>query len=1636
MESGNPGNLEDMPIHSRGTYQLAGELQEEALEVEEIGPLHTRMVSKNWKTRSKAYQEILEEIKTQRNFAIYADKITKFLNDPNPNPQEKALEILKFYIDSDMTSLQSYCENIVKVLIEKHISGPRNVIKEQSKDLLSKIFILDKEKIIQELSKYCDHKNIKYQAAAISGLSHLITTVGLKEFDFKFVMKNMEKAADNTNLSIRSEALNFYKELYKILKDGINPYIANLKKSQQEELTKAFSTIQVVEEPDVNPYEFLDFKDIFTEFNERWADNVLALEKWSDKKLALEDVNKAADFPKLAEKSSGHLIGMVKRLLNDSNIHVVSQAIKLLGLLAKGQRKYFESYSKMMLPVLLSKFRDKKPLIIQETHTTLDNFSFSLSSDSMIPSIDHAMQDKTVSVKQNTLIWLQKLILSNQFNEDSRKQVVNILKVAIDDSTESIRESTYELLKILIEKHPGLIDCLSGIAENKLKKIKNSKTKTEIPEKSVKNSPKAHKTPLKIKNSPRETKKMDIDQPGKPLPKKQIPNEEPDLNGEIAEEGIIPNEIYTKLIEKAWKTKETGLQLLKEYITHNIPPQMLIKIHIIIVHVLGGFKENNPNLIREGLECLKKIYGLCMVPDEVGSGIISSAALDKLAENKVADLYKQCVLAICEILSPDVVTKKIIANLQSVTKPKTLSESLEFLGIITKEFGPSYVSFKTLADYGKVSLGNTNPLIKKSAVSLIRTLLLFKGEAIFDMLDGVKDSIISSLKDDYKKMDLTSMPKEFRKLKCLIQNPQTNDIVKKANISNLITSSLIASLSDNNWKVRKETLEKIETIIKKSIAPTGLADLVRQLKNRLLDANKTIVKLALTVIGKIAEGLGSECLGFSKIIIPTVLGNLADKQNILRQEAKCALDKWGKNAGYEHIINLSGSVLCQESPEIRQELLVLIINNRESLRKSDIKSLLPGIISCLQDKASVIRTQSEMILGDIIEISGYETVAPFLKDLKPAILQSIQAICNKYMNVAVKAGKAKAGIKNVMVKNNSPFNFQISSKEKRGKSEGIKWIYEEIRQDQIDIIKSEIKNSASEELENLMFNNDFKKKIQACDVIKGMIGAENFAESVEVIFKWAFIEVNGNNSQVGKSVLELILSIVMFIKEKSLLITELEAEILVPTLCEKLSGSSVYKPIAIKLLHEICCVHPSEKCYSLIICGLNSKSCCKSECLAVFCEIYLHHQGPMSAKDITALCKYNKVPDNLTRTLVLKLLSLVYKGMGQKAKDIIIQNNAKLFETISQHFSGQELPILSMQKSFIDNVIEGLNCDDINLKLDALECIDRNIIQNFEQYETEFIRYAFELAEAICKTSRAMYSYPFLGVERKFILFFLSVVTNIFKITNLLRTVDEKCIQSFYEEFIFRASGIENDQEHLNEITRVIIALIEHTDVNKSISCLLNIMIINKGEKRQLQIASKCMLKINRILSEFSPRPDKIISLIHDFNSRELVDIYNPSIRVVRSLLLELVFIVGDEEIWKYYSLALDGHQHTDEYIKNWINDIIKVSYPIIKIFKNLSNPMLHDDALQDFISYMKEHRNENLAHVYKRFPDVAVKLQDDLARKAQSSKESKKDISSFVFEMENPWMRNDDTQDIREICSKISMEMQNTAKGQQFRYK
>ena len=148
------------------------------------------------------------------------------------------------------------------------------------------------------------------------------------------------------------------------------------------------------------------------------------------------------------------------------------------------------------------------------------------------------------------------------------------------------------------------------------------------------------------------------------------------------------------------------------------------------------------------------------------------------------------------------------------------------------------------------------------------------------------------LKNEEPLAKISGNDKKSNKNIDICETADVKDVVIKYN-EKLISPLLIKKLGDSNWKARKEGLNEIENILDSSntrIFPTGLETLVKSMIARINDPNKSIVRQSLLLSGKFAIALGSESKIYAKLFLPAIITCLADKQNLLRQDAMKAIN--------------------------------------------------------------------------------------------------------------------------------------------------------------------------------------------------------------------------------------------------------------------------------------------------------------------------------------------------------------------------------------------------------------------------------------------------------------------------------------------------------------------------------------------------------------------------------------------------------------------------------------------------------------------------------------------------------------------------------------------------------------------------
>ena len=113
--------------------------------------------------------------------------------------------------------------------------------------------------------------------------------------------------------------------------------------------------------------------------------------------------------------------------------------------------------------------------------------------------------------------------------------------------------------------------------------------------------------------------------------------------------------------------------------------------------------------------------------------------------------------------------------------------------------------------------------------------------------------------------------------------PAEDDILgslPREDISKKLTSKLMEQFKNKDWKIRKKGGDDVEAILRDSkmrIEPNGLNELMENIKILMKDPNKAVVKVFISLLGLLADAIGSQIKLYTKKCFVPMLNNLSDK---------------------------------------------------------------------------------------------------------------------------------------------------------------------------------------------------------------------------------------------------------------------------------------------------------------------------------------------------------------------------------------------------------------------------------------------------------------------------------------------------------------------------------------------------------------------------------------------------------------------------------------------------------------------------------------------------------------------------------------------------------------------------------------
>ncbi|KAG9465210.1 hypothetical protein GDO78_018673 [Eleutherodactylus coqui] len=168
------------------------------------------------------------------------------------------------------------------------------------------------------------------------------------------------------------------------------------------------------------------------------------------------------------------------------------------------------------------------------------------------------------------------------------------------------------------------------------------------------------------------------------------------------------------------------------------------------------------------------------------------------------------------------------------------------------------------------------------------------------------------------------------------------DLLPRADICDKISSDLVSKIGDKNWKIRKEGLDEVTTILNeaKFILP-NIGELPNALKGRLNDSNKILVQQTLGILQQLATAMGPNVKQHVKNLGMPVITVIGDSKANVRAAALVTLNSWVEQTGMKEWLegeDLSEE-LKRENPFLRQEAVpAKKVPSKQSAKDEDDRS--------------------------------------------------------------------------------------------------------------------------------------------------------------------------------------------------------------------------------------------------------------------------------------------------------------------------------------------------------------------------------------------------------------------------------------------------------------------------------------------------------------------------------------------------------------------------------------------------------------------------------------------------------------------------------------------------------------------------
>lgn len=1242
-------------------------------------PVDEKCTHKSWKARSEGYEaasrlfQCIDDDKSPE-WSKYAGLLKKFITDSNLTAQEKGLNAVLAYVENYVHAGKTVGE-VMSNLVQKCIGSSA---KPKTKELAVQISLMyieieKYEIVVEELLKGTESKNPKTSCGCLTILIQALREFGPKVVGISKILKKMPTALTDRDKNVRGEARGLVVEIYRWVGAPIKTQLSSLKSAQMTELEAEFDKLSgpppvptrllrsqqakkavqvsgdktmdaggdVQDEADgeneIDATELMEPVDVLSKLPKKFFEQ-LEEKKWTERRDALDLLEKELKAaPRLEPVDYGDLVKALKRIISkDSNIVVIALALKCLTGLASGLKKKFLPYVGALMPTLLDKFKEKKQNVVTALRETVDAIFLVSHLESISEDIVSALDNKNPCIKNEVSLFLARCFTRCTpaiLNKKLLKVLSSSLLKVLNDSDPGARDAAASALgtamKVVGEK--GIAPFLADIGDQKMTKIKACCETAELQKPirvasaEVKSDRPSSKQPTG-KTAARPTSKVvrplkKDSSTSKSQPKSASSNLAKTLSNKI------PVEIVNNLNSSDGNKQLQAYEELVKFFENNEIPSESIPAVFDLLHTF----EDNPNVVEVKINCMKTIAEKMDLSNlELKTSIL--ALLKKYNDPKFNDCVSGCLASISKSCGNDQFVQSILHP--TVTTDKNLWDtSLKWIseGIINYNLT---FSEEFLQREAQKAIKSGNFTLRNAGLAMIGTLHMMNKDTdcpapSSSLSAPTQHTNQSTLKaDNAKKSKGSDVP-----------SPKTS-----VDISTIITAAVLNELSDDSWKTRLDSLDRIKPLIE-SAGPINpnLGEVQNTFEILLTDKNTKVVQSALTCLAVLIKGLGVHSRKFTCFFLPKVLKNISDPKVWVRNCVLMVLDAIGSSGGYKELFdNDTIADVCASItlPAAKVELFTWIIqtlNRVDSVPTEGLVAMLPVVYQSLEDRNADIRKASNEAIITFMMHLGYDTMLNGCSNLKGSTAATVKSLLDKNRgNIpeppepTVSRSKSASQLKKMSAGSSATFtkptkgttksnigarSVAVSKRDDQERCDGplleknnmknqrvldeqkmrtIKWQFTTPRPEFIELLKDlmNVANVNPNLIVN-MFHSDFKFHIKAIDSLAEdlSVNPEGTIANLDLILRWMTLRFFDTNPSVLIKGLEYLVNVFNVLIEEGYNMLDMEGTSFLPYLLLKAGDAKdTVKNLVRTIVRQTAQVYSRQKLFGIVLEGLKSKS--------------------------------------------------------------------------------------------------------------------------------------------------------------------------------------------------------------------------------------------------------------------------------------------------------------------------------------------------------------------------------------------------------------------------------------------------------------